>query len=114
MQEINVITLDLAKRIFHRYRVNRQGQPVLSRKLRRNQLHSDFRQLPACLIRSSMTPVRASASADSRRQGDRPAKPPSIFARRLVFLMVANRHELRHYSRFLSLQPEARQAELAT
>lgn len=47
MQEINVIGLDLAKNIFHVYGVNRQGQPVVSRKLRRNQMHSYFRQLPA-------------------------------------------------------------------
>ena len=33
MQEINVIGLDLAKHIFHVYRVNRQGQPAVSRKL---------------------------------------------------------------------------------
>ena len=50
MQEINVIGLDLAKNIFHVYGVNRQGQPVVSRKLRRHQMHSYFRQLPACLI----------------------------------------------------------------
>ena len=50
MQEINVIGLDLAKNIFHVYGVNRQGQPVVSRKLRRTQMHSYFRQLPACLI----------------------------------------------------------------
>ena len=50
MQEINVIGLDLAKHIFHVYGVNRQGQPVVSRKLRRHQMHSYFRQLPPCLI----------------------------------------------------------------
>ena len=50
MQEINVIGLDLAKHIFHVYGVNRPGQPVVSRKLRRHQMHSYFRQLPPCLI----------------------------------------------------------------
>lgn len=50
MQEINVIGLDLAKHIFHVYGVNQQGQPVVSRKLRRTQTHSDFRKLPTCLI----------------------------------------------------------------
>ena len=50
MQEINVIGLDLAKHIFHVHGVNRQGQPVVSRKLRRHQMHSYFRPLPECLI----------------------------------------------------------------
>ena len=52
MQEINVIGLDLANNIFHVYAVNRQGQAVVSRKLRRTQMHSYFRPLPACLIGS--------------------------------------------------------------
>ena len=50
MQEINVIGLDLANNIFHVYAVNRQGRAVVSRKLRRTQMHSYFRPLPACLI----------------------------------------------------------------
>ena len=50
MQEIDVIGLDLAKHILHVYGVNRQGQPMVSRKLRRHQMHSDFRPLPACLL----------------------------------------------------------------
>ena len=50
MQEINVIGLDLANNIFHVYAANRQSQTVVRRKFRRNQMHSYFRPLSACLI----------------------------------------------------------------
>ncbi len=50
MKEINVIGLDLAKNIFYVYGVGRQGQPVVSRPLRRKQLLGYFAQLPPCLV----------------------------------------------------------------
>ena len=53
MKEINVIGLDLAKNIFYVYGVSRQGQPVVSRPLRRKQL--DFAKLPPCLMEACAT-----------------------------------------------------------
>ena len=50
MKEINVIGLDLAKNIFYVYGVGRQGQPVVSRSLRRKQLLGYFAKLPPCRV----------------------------------------------------------------
>ena len=50
MQEISVIGLDLAKNIFYVYGVNQQGQPAVSRQLRRKQLRGYFAKLPPCRI----------------------------------------------------------------
>lgn len=48
--EITRIGLDLAKNVFQVHGVNRQEKKVLSRQLKRAQMLTFFRDLPACLI----------------------------------------------------------------
>jgi transposase len=48
--QITTIGLDIAKNVFQVHGVNRQGQAVLRRKVRRDQLLPLFRRLEPCLI----------------------------------------------------------------
>lgn len=50
MTEITTIGLDIAKHIFHVHGADRDGRPVIRRKLRRNQVHDFFAGLPSCLV----------------------------------------------------------------
>ncbi|GEO18801.1 hypothetical protein MAE02_64970 [Microvirga aerophila] len=48
--QITTIGLDIAKNVFQVHGGNRQGQAVLRRKVRRDQLLPLFRRLEPCLI----------------------------------------------------------------
>ena len=50
MSEIAVVGLDLAKRVFQVHGADRQGRPVLRKRLRRGQVLDFFANLSPCLI----------------------------------------------------------------
>jgi transposase len=50
MSEITVVGLDLAKRVFQVHGADRQGRPVLRKRLRRGQVLDFFANLSPCLI----------------------------------------------------------------
>ncbi len=50
MSEIAVVGLDLAKRVFQVHGADRQGRPVLRKRLRRDQVLDFFANLSPCLI----------------------------------------------------------------
>lgn len=50
MTKITVIGLDIAKHVFHVHGSDCEGQPVLRRKLRRNQVQAFFAGLSPCLV----------------------------------------------------------------
>ena len=48
--KVTRVGLDLAKGLFQVHGVDGQGKTVLRRKLRRSEMTTYFKQLPACLI----------------------------------------------------------------
>lgn len=50
MEQVNVLGIDLAKNVFQLHGVDRHGNIVLKKKLRRNQLLEFVANLPSCLI----------------------------------------------------------------
>ena len=50
MKEVSTIGLDIAKSVFQVHGVDEAGAVVVAKRLRRNQVISFFRKLPACLI----------------------------------------------------------------
>ena len=50
MSEITVIGLDLAKRVFQVHGADKDGRPVLRKRLQRNQVLGFFAKLSPCLI----------------------------------------------------------------
>src|SRR3954447_22097954 len=50
MSEITVIGLDLAKRVFQVHGADREGRPVLRKRLQRGQVLNFFANLSPCLI----------------------------------------------------------------
>jgi transposase len=50
MKDITTIGIDIAKRVFQVHGVNREGEVVVRRTLRRGQVLAWFAKLPACLI----------------------------------------------------------------
>ena len=50
MSEVTTIGLDLAKSVFQVHGVDRLGQVVVRRQLRRRQVLAFFKKLPPCLV----------------------------------------------------------------
>jgi transposase len=50
MQAVTTIGLDIAKSVFQVHGVDREGNAILRRQLKRKQVLSFFEKLPACLI----------------------------------------------------------------
>jgi len=50
MKEVATIGLDLAKNVFQLHGVDAEGQVVIRRQLRRNQVLAFFKTLPPCLV----------------------------------------------------------------
>lgn len=50
MKEVSTIGLDIAKSVFQVHGINREGEVVIRRKLRRSEVDDFFQRLPACLI----------------------------------------------------------------
>ncbi len=50
MTKITTIGLDLAKTVFQVHGADRDGRPVVRKKLRRGQVLGFFAELPSCLI----------------------------------------------------------------
>lgn len=50
MPKISIAGLDLAKNVFQFHGVSEEGEVILKKRLRRNQMLPFFRQLPPCLI----------------------------------------------------------------
>ncbi|MEO0398347.1 MAG: IS110 family transposase [Pseudomonadota bacterium] len=48
--QINTIGLDLAKNIFHVHCISADGTVISNRSLRRSQVHTFFKKIPACLV----------------------------------------------------------------
>jgi transposase len=48
--EARRIGLDVSKSVFELHGVNKQGETVLQKKVRRGELHETFAQLPRCVV----------------------------------------------------------------
>jgi len=58
MTNITTIGLDWAKSAFQVHCADRDGQPVMRKKLRRAQVVEFFRKLPPCLVAMELVRVR--------------------------------------------------------
>ena len=50
MKEVSTIGLDLAKTVFQVHGIDRTGETVIRRQLRRGQVLPFFKRLPPCLV----------------------------------------------------------------
>lgn len=50
MSEIQVVALDLAKKVFHVHAITSKGAVYVKRQLRRSQMLTFFSKLPSCLV----------------------------------------------------------------